>query len=69
MVLSINHDVLPTEIKEKGQRTFRSIKIEGEELEFSGGFTDLHTKVYMGILDGELRTRRCKAGNRNSTRH
>ena len=51
--LSINHDVLPTEIKEKGQRTFRSIKIEGEELEFSGGFTDLHTKVYMGILDGE----------------
>ena len=51
--LSINYDVLPTEIKEKGQRTFRSIKIEGEELEFSGGFTDLHTKVYMGILDGK----------------
>lgn len=51
--LSINYDVLPTEIKEKGQRTFRSIKIEGKELEFSGGFTDLHTKVYMGILDGE----------------
>lgn len=51
--LSINYDVLPTEIKEKGQRTFRSIKIGGEELEFSGGFTDLHTKVYMGILDGE----------------
>jgi UDP-N-acetyl-2-amino-2-deoxyglucuronate dehydrogenase len=50
--LSINYDVLPTEIKEKGQRTYRSITIEGEELEFSGGFTDLHTRVYEGIIDG-----------------
>ena len=50
--LSINEDVLPQEIKEKGQRTYRSITIEGEELEFSGGFTDLHTKVYEGIIDG-----------------
>ncbi|PRX38729.1 Gfo/Idh/MocA family protein [Salegentibacter salegens] len=51
--LSINYDVLPEEIKVKGQRTFRSITIEGDELEFSGGFTDLHTKVYQGILDGQ----------------
>lgn len=50
--LSINYDVLPEEIKAKGQRTYRSITIEGEELEFSGGFTDLHTRVYEGILDG-----------------
>lgn len=50
--LSINYEVLPDEIKAKGQRTYRSISIEGEELEFSGGFTDLHTKVYQGILDG-----------------
>ncbi len=50
--LSINYDVLPSEIKVKGQRTFRSIKVEGEELEFSGGFTDLHTKVYKGVLEG-----------------
>jgi len=50
--LSINYDVLPDEIKAKGQRTYRSITIEGEELEFSGGFTDLHTRVYEGILDG-----------------
>lgn len=48
--LSINYDVLPDEIKAKGQRTFRSITIEGEELEFSGGFTDLHTRVYEGII-------------------
>lgn len=51
--LSINFDVLPEEIKIKGQRTYRSITIEGEELEFSGGFTDLHTKIYQGVLDGE----------------
>ena len=40
-------------IKEKGQRTYRSITIEGEELEFSGGFTDLHTRVYEGIIAGK----------------
>lgn len=51
--LSINYDVLPNDIKAKGQRTYRSITIEGKELEFSGGFTDLHTKVYQGILNGE----------------
>jgi len=50
--LSINYDVLPETIKAKGQRTYRSITIEGEELEFSGGFTDLHNRVYEGILDG-----------------
>ena len=50
--LSINFNVLPKEVKAKGQKTFRSITIEGEELEFSGGFTDLHTRVYEGILSG-----------------
>ena len=51
--LSINYDVLPDEIKAKGQRTYRSISIEGEELEFSGGFTDLHTVSYQEILNGK----------------
>ena len=41
------------EIKESGQTTFRSIKIEGEELEFSLGFTDLHNQVYKSILGGQ----------------
>ncbi|MDX1462816.1 MAG: Gfo/Idh/MocA family oxidoreductase [Marinirhabdus sp.] len=50
--LSINEDVLPNDIKAKGQRTFRSISVEGEELEFSGGFTDLHTLSYEEILKG-----------------
>ncbi len=51
--LSINEDVLPDEVKAKGQRTYRSITIEGEELEFSGGFTELHNRVYEGILAGK----------------
>ncbi len=50
--LSINEEVLPKEIAQKGQRTYRSLKIEGTEFEFSGGFTDLHTSAYQDILDG-----------------
>lgn len=50
--LSINYDYLPKEIKEKGQRTYRSIQVDGEEIEFSSGFTDLHTKSYQEILEG-----------------
>lgn len=50
--LSINAEYLPKHVKEKGQTTYRSITIDGEELEFSGGFTDLHTMVYQDILDG-----------------
>ncbi len=51
--LSINEDLLPAAAREKGQRTYRSITIEDEELEFSGGFTDLHTRTYEGILAGQ----------------
>jgi len=51
--LSINAEYLPNAVKEKGQTTFRSITIDGEELEFSGGFTDLHTMVYKDILEGK----------------
>jgi len=50
--LSINYDVLPDEIKAKGLRTYRSLKIGEEEFEFSGGFTELHTKSYEHILSG-----------------
>jgi len=50
--LSINYDCLPQEIKDRGLRTFRSIKIEGEEFEFSGGFTELHNKSYEEIVAG-----------------
>ncbi len=50
--LSINYNVLPEEVKARGLRTYRSIKIDGQEIEFSGGFTDLHTKSYAAVLDG-----------------
>ncbi len=50
--LSINSETLPPEVKEKGKTTFRSITVEGEEIEFSEGFTDLHTRSYEEILNG-----------------
>jgi UDP-N-acetyl-2-amino-2-deoxyglucuronate dehydrogenase len=50
--LSIDFDDVPDEIKAKGQRTFRSITVSGKEIEFSGGFTDLHTQTYQNILAG-----------------
>ncbi|WP_299186438.1 Gfo/Idh/MocA family oxidoreductase [uncultured Aquimarina sp.] len=50
--LSINAKYLPEDVKKNRQTTFRSITIDGEELEFSGGFTDLHTMVYKDILEG-----------------
>jgi UDP-N-acetyl-2-amino-2-deoxyglucuronate dehydrogenase len=50
--LSVNADHLPAAAKAKGQRTFRSITMGGEEIEFSEGFTDLHTESYRQILGG-----------------
>ncbi|MEX0607840.1 MAG: Gfo/Idh/MocA family oxidoreductase [Balneolaceae bacterium] len=48
--LSLEEEDLPESAKE--QRTFRSITVDGEEIEFSGGFTDLHTRVYEETLAG-----------------
>lgn len=50
--LSVDANDVPSEFKEKGKRTFRSIKILGNEIEFSEGFTDLHTVSYSQILNG-----------------
>ncbi|MDH7445053.1 Gfo/Idh/MocA family protein [Aquimarina sp. 2201CG14-23] len=50
--LSINYDNIPDDIKEQGKRTYRSITIDNEEIEFSTGFTELHTRSYEGILEG-----------------
>lgn len=52
-VLSIDENLLPAEIKAKGQKTYRSIKLENKEIEFSDGFTDLHTESYKHILSGK----------------
>ncbi len=51
--LSVNYDYIPEDVKASGQRTYRSITVDGKEIEFSGGFTDLHTKSYEHILTGE----------------
>jgi UDP-N-acetyl-2-amino-2-deoxyglucuronate dehydrogenase len=50
--LSINYDHIPADVRAKGKRTYRSITMEGEEIEFSEGFTDLHTISYREILEG-----------------
>ncbi|MEE9438882.1 MAG: Gfo/Idh/MocA family oxidoreductase [Saprospiraceae bacterium] len=50
--LSINYDTLPETVKARGLRTYRSLTINGEEIEFSGGFTDLHTDSYRDVVEG-----------------
>ena len=50
--LSVNYDYIPDEVKAAGQRTYRNITVNGEEIEFSGGFTDLHTRSYEEVLKG-----------------
>ncbi len=50
--LSIDFDDVPADRVELGQKTYRSITCDGKEIEFSGGFTDLHTVSYQEILAG-----------------
>ena len=50
--LSIDSKNLPEQVKQNGLATFRTLSIEGELIEFSKGFTDLHTVSYQKILDG-----------------
>jgi UDP-N-acetyl-2-amino-2-deoxyglucuronate dehydrogenase len=50
--LSVDLEDVPGAQRDAGQRTYRSITVDGEEIEFSGGFTDLHTRSYEEILAG-----------------
>jgi UDP-N-acetyl-2-amino-2-deoxyglucuronate dehydrogenase len=50
--LSLDELDIPDEARLKGKRTYRSIQQEGKEIEFSEGFTDLHTDTYKQILEG-----------------
>jgi UDP-N-acetyl-2-amino-2-deoxyglucuronate dehydrogenase len=50
--LSINYENIPAEIKAAGKTTYRSFSDNGEVIEFSEGFTDLHTESYRHILSG-----------------
>lgn len=50
--LSVNYNYIPDHVKARGLTTYRSITVNNEEIEFSGGFTDLHTRSYEEILKG-----------------
>ena len=50
--LSIDANDVPTGERAKGKRTFRAITANGENVEFSDGFTDLHTRSYEEIMAG-----------------
>lgn len=50
--LSVDVQDVPAAQLNAGQRTYRSITVDGEEIEFSGGFTDLHIRSYEEILAG-----------------
>ncbi len=72
--LSVDVNDVPPRVRATGQRTWRSITMDGTEIEFSGGFTDLHEKSYGEILAGRgfgLEDNRCAittvAAIRNAT--
>jgi len=50
--LSVDVNDLPVSVLANGKKTFRSIMVDGQEIEFSEGFTDLHTRVYEETLAG-----------------
>ena len=50
--LSLDRNDLPKKAAEEKKLTYRSIAVDGEEIQFSEGFTDLHTKVYERTLEG-----------------
>ncbi len=51
--LSVNSRDLPDAVRSAGKTTYRQLQINGESVEFSDGFTDLHTKSYENILAGK----------------
>ena len=50
--LSIDVEDIPVDVRATGQRTYRSITMNGDEIEFSGGFGDLHSRSYEEIVAG-----------------
>lgn len=51
--LSLEYEDIPSVIRSKDYRTYRSVTVDGKEIEFSGGFTDLHTRSYEEIIKGK----------------
>ncbi len=50
--LSIDADDLPAHVRQQGGHAFRSLTMDGDEIDLSAGFNDLHTQVYREILAG-----------------
>ncbi len=50
--LSIDANRLPEQVRKEGKKTYRTLTIDGDEFEFSEGFTELHTRSYEEILKG-----------------
>lgn len=50
--LSLDYNDIPQKIRAEGKRTFRCITVDNEQIEFSEGFTDLHTFTYREVLAG-----------------
>ena len=51
--LSLDYNDVPEKVKKTGKRTYRLLTLNGEEVEFSEGFTDLHTDTYRDIFSGK----------------
>ena len=51
--LSVDYENIPKDVKDEGLRTYRSLKIGDDEIEFSTGFTDLHTLSYERIINNQ----------------
>ena len=50
--LSVDVEDVPAEERRKGKRTYRAVLADGEDIEFSDGFTELHTRIYEEVLAG-----------------
>ena len=51
--LSVDSIYLPNEVRDQGHQSYRSISVDNEEIEFTDGFTDLHTEIYKRTLAGQ----------------
>lgn len=50
--LSVDENDLPLPVRQQGKRTYRSLLLNNKEVEFSTGFTDLHTRIYENVIAG-----------------
>ncbi len=51
-LLSVNGKDVPEQQRAAGKSAYRSLTLDGRSIEFSDGFTDLHTRVYERVLEG-----------------